>query len=142
MKKDEYYSGPTGMSICLFAFSKGSKFIDTFFTLMPGRRHLPFLQWFHHTTTFLYIWHSYSVGNGALTFAAKLNYSVHAVMYFYLALTGIGSKDLARPFAKYITLLQIAQMVTGMFLMNIVTEKYKEYSLGRAESAPTEKLEK
>lgn len=137
MREEEFYEGPTGMAVGLFAMSKLPEFGDTVFIVLSGRQNLPFLQWFHHVTTFLYAWHAYSVGSSALNFAAALNYSVHTIMYFYFGLTEMGFKSVVRPFARYITLLQIAQMVTGMVLMYIiVNEKYKDYIVGRPDSDP------
>lgn len=137
LNADEYYRGPTGMAVGLFALSKGPEFIDTFFILLSGRRNLPFLQWFHHVTTFLFCWHAYAVGSSALNFAASLNYSVHTVMYFYFGLAEMGFKSLVRPFAMYITLMQIAQMVTGLVLiLIIIQQKYVDYVAGRPETDP------
>lgn len=137
LHEDEYYRGPIGMAVGLFALSKGPEFVDTFFILMSGRRNLPVLQWFHHSTTFLYAWHAYAVGSCALNFAAALNYSVHTIMYFYFALAEMGFKSLVRPFAMYITLMQIIQMVIGMYLSGIIfQQKYEDIKAGRPDSDP------
>ncbi|KPI88669.1 beta-ketoacyl-CoA synthase beta-ketoacyl-coenzyme A [Leptomonas seymouri] len=134
---DEFYSGPIGMAVGLFTMSKLVEYGDSVFILLSGRRSLPVLQWFHHSTTFLYCWHAYAVGSTALNTGAALNYSVHTVMYFYFALAEMGLKSLVRPFAKYITMIQIAQMAVGLFLMCIVAhEKYMDYLVGRPESDP------
>lgn len=45
-----------------------------------------------------------------------MNYTVHTIMYFYFALAEAGYKRLVKPFAMYITLLQIAQMIAGLFI--------------------------
>lgn len=137
LKEEEYYTGPVGMAVGLFALSKGPEFIDTVFILLSGKRNLPFLQWFHHVTTFLFCWHAYAVGSSALNFAAALNYSVHTVMYLYFGLAEAGCKSLVRPFAMYITILQILQMVTGLVLISIIIyEKYLDHLAGRAETDP------
>lgn len=137
LREEEYYKGPVGMAVGLFALSKGPEFIDTVFILLSGRRNLPFLQWFHHVTTFLYCWHAYAIGSSALNFAAALNYSVHTVMYFYFGLAEAGFKGLVRPVAMYITIMQIAQMVTGLVLISIIFyNKVLDYQAGRAETDP------
>ncbi|KPA77241.1 putative mitochondrial beta-ketoacyl-CoA synthase,beta-ketoacyl-coenzyme A [Leptomonas pyrrhocoris] len=134
---EEYYRGPTGMAMGLFALSKGAEFGDTVFLLLSGRRRLPFLQWFHPVTTFLYCWHAYAVGSGVLTVAAALNYSVHTVMYLYFAVAEVGLKSLVRSFAMYITLAQITQMAVGLLLIAFVTyEKYLDYAVGRPDADP------
>ena len=64
----------------------------------------------------LYCWHSYSSRIGTGLWFASMNYSVHAMMYFYFGLTQTGprGKALARRFSMAITTLQLAQMVVGI----------------------------
>ncbi|CCW67906.1 unnamed protein product [Phytomonas sp. Hart1] len=125
---DTFYRGRTGMAIGLFALSKGPEFIDSILLLLSGKPGLSFQQWFHHVTTFLFTWHAYAVGSSALQFAAVLNYTVHTIMYFYFALAEAGLKALVRPFAVYITILQILQMVLGTILaLLLLTYKLQAY---------------
>merc|ERR1711933_392047 len=47
---------------------------------------------------------------------ACMNYSVHSVMYGYFAVMGTKHRRAVAPYAIYITLLQLAQMLVGMFV--------------------------
>ena len=78
-------------------------------TARPRRR-------YHHVSVLLYCWHSYSSRIGTGLWFASMNYSVHAMMYFYFGLTQTGprGKALARRFSMAITSLQLAQMVVGI----------------------------
>ncbi|CCW64239.1 unnamed protein product [Phytomonas sp. EM1] len=137
LDENDFYRGTTGMAIGLFALSKGPEFIDSALLLLSGKRSLSFQQWFHHVTTFLFTWHAYAVGSSALQFAAALNYTVHTIMYFYFALAEAGYKSLVKPFAMYITLLQILQMVLGTILtLLLLTYKLHDYFNNRADKEP------
>ena len=74
------------------------------------------LQWWHHATVLLYCWHSYVSRIATGMWFATMNYAVHSVMYGYFAATGYSPKlrRAVRPFAIYITLAQLAQMVVGI----------------------------
>ncbi|KAG5505113.1 hypothetical protein JIQ42_04300 [Leishmania sp. Namibia] len=117
---DEFYTTKVGFAIGMFAISKVPEFIDTVFLLTKGVK-LSFLSWFHHVTTFLFAWHSYQKGTSIFICAAAMNYFVHSIMYLYFFLSEVGYKDLVKPYAMYITLLQIAQMVGGLFVSGYVT---------------------
>ncbi|EPY23322.1 fatty acid elongase [Strigomonas culicis] len=112
---EEFYTTKTGFAVGLFAISKLPEFGDTFFLLMTGKKSLPFLQWFHHVTTYLFAWMSYQMGSSIFIYAAAMNYFVHTIMYFYFALAEAGLKNVVKPFGIYITALQITQMVGGLF---------------------------
>ena len=64
----------------------------------------------------LYCWHAYSVRIGTGLWFASMNYSVHALMYFYFGVTQTGpaGRKLARKFSMLITSLQLMQMVMGI----------------------------
>merc|ERR1712190_409606 len=47
---------------------------------------------------------------------AAMNYSVHAVMYGYFAITATKYRKLVTPFAIFITLAQLMQMLVGMYV--------------------------
>lgn len=129
----EYYFGRVGLALGLYCLSKGPELMDTVFLLLSGKKTLPFLQWFHHVTTFLFCWHAYAVGSSALQFAAALNYSVHTVMYFYFFLAESGFKNLVKPFGFLITLVQIAQMFVGTGLIGAIIN----FKIGDAQSGVT-----
>lgn len=112
--EDEFYTTKVGFAMGMFAISKVPEFIDTVFLLMRGVN-LSFLSWFHHVTTYLFVWYSYQQGTSIFICAAAMNYFVHSIMYFYFFLSEAGFKSLVKPFAMYITLLQITQMVVGLY---------------------------
>merc|ERR1711974_101273 len=74
------------------------------------------LQWWHHSTVLLYCWHSYSVRIATGAWFACMNYSVHSVMYGYFAVMGTQYRKAVSRYAIYITLLQLVQMLVGMFV--------------------------
>ncbi|GET87090.1 fatty acid elongase, putative [Leishmania tarentolae] len=124
--EDEFYTTKVGFAIGMFAISKVPEFIDTVFLLMSGVK-LGFLSWFHHVTTYLFAWYSYQQGTSIFICAAAMNYFVHSIMYMYFALSEAGFKKLVKPFAMYITLLQITQMVGGLFVSGyVLTQKLTE----------------
>nr|CCC49088.1 putative long chain fatty acyl elongase [Trypanosoma vivax Y486] len=108
----EFYTTNVGFWMGLFALSKIPELIDTVFLVLLGKD-LPFLHWYHHVTVLLFSWHAYCVGSSVYIWVAAMNYSVHSVMYFYFALAALGYRRIVRPFAPYITVIQILQMVVG-----------------------------
>merc|ERR1712039_542939 len=81
------------------------------------------LQWWHHSTVLLYCWHSYSVRIATGAWFASMNYTVHSIMYGYFAIMGTRYRKAVPRYAIYITLLQLVQMLVGMF----VTVKAVQY---------------
>ncbi|KPI88672.1 putative fatty acid elongase [Leptomonas seymouri] len=128
-REDQFYTTKVGFAIGMFAVSKVPEFMDTVFLLMRGVR-LSFLSWFHHVTTFLFAWYSYQRGTSIFICAAAMNYFVHSIMYMYFALSEAGFKNLVKPFAMYITLLQIAQMMAGLFVTGYVV--YQHVAFGES----------
>merc|ERR1712232_171028 len=74
------------------------------------------MGWWHHSTVLLYCWHSYSVRIATGAWFACMNYSVHSIMYGYFAIMGTRCRKLVTPYAIYIALLQLVQMLVGMFV--------------------------
>ncbi|CAD2219298.1 fatty acid elongase [Angomonas deanei] len=112
-RPEQFYTTPIGTALGLFTMSKVPEFGDTVFLLLFGKK-LPFLQYFHHTTMFLFVWHAYEQGSSIFITAAALNYFVHTIMYFYFAMDSAGLKNLVKPFGMYITMLQLIQMMGVM----------------------------
>merc|ERR1712151_1491633 len=110
-----YATGPSGLFVALFIFSKLAELMDTALLLLAGKPVIA-LQWWHHSTVLLYCWHSYSVRIATGAWFACMNYSVHSVMYGYFAVMGTKHRRAVAPYAIYITLLQLAQMLVGMFV--------------------------
>lgn len=132
-REEEFYTTHVGFAMGMMSISKFPEFGDTVFLLLQGKRTLPLLQWFHHSTVFLYAWHAYAEGSSIYICFAAMNYFVHAIMYFYFAMAEAGYKNLVKPFAMYITLLQIVQMVGGLFFTGFVM---REKFMNGADSCP------
>ena len=107
----------TGFWVQLFIFSKPFELIDTYF-IVVRKKPLIFLHWYHHVTVLLYCWHSYSTEASTGIFFVAMNYSVHAIMYFYYYLQA--TQGFMKRFKKgfippiMITFMQISQMVVGV----------------------------
>merc|ERR1712066_508500 len=96
-------------------YSKLAELIDTVLLLL-AKKPVIALQWWHHSTVLLYCWHSYSVCIATGIWFAAMNYSVHAVMYGYFAITATKYRKVLTPFAIFITLAQLMQMLVGMYV--------------------------
>jgi len=110
-----YGFGMSGFFTALFIYSKFFELLDTTWLLL--RKHdVIVLHWYHHFTVLLYCWHSYSVRIGTGLWFAAMNYSVHTVMYFYYGLSEFKptGRNIARKFARFVTLVQLSQMVVGI----------------------------
>merc|ERR1712207_92498 len=110
-----YASGWSGLFVALFIYSKIAELVDTVLLLLAGKPVIA-LQWWHHSTVLLYCWHSYSVRIATGAWFACMNYSVHSIMYGYFAIMGTRYRKAVARFAIYITLLQLVQMLVGMFM--------------------------
>eukprot|EP00522_Entomoneis_paludosa_P009680 CAMPEP_0172448440 /NCGR_PEP_ID=MMETSP1065-20121228/7464_1 /TAXON_ID=265537 /ORGANISM="Amphiprora paludosa, Strain CCMP125" /LENGTH=296 /DNA_ID=CAMNT_0013199941 /DNA_START=24 /DNA_END=914 /DNA_ORIENTATION=+ len=107
-----YGSGSTGLWVQMFILSKFPELIDTFFIVIHKKK-LIFLHWYHHVTVLLYCWHSYVTKSPPGIFFVVMNYTVHAMMYFYYFLMAAKLKPKWLQ-AAYITAAQISQMVVGV----------------------------
>ena len=98
----------------LFVWSKLPELLDTVF-LALRKREIMLLHWYHHVTVLLYVWWSahHNVGATGAIFCA-MNLVVHAIMYGYYALGSMGYRP---PFPIAITILQIAQMIAGTYVV-------------------------
>lgn len=137
-------AGPSALWTCLFIFSKVPELGDTLFVVL-NKKPLMFLHWYHHVTVLLYCWHSYSTRASVGLSFASMNFTVHAFMYTYYAIQNYTSlrlskaKKITDPKAKaaalkgptvmknflttvapFITIMQISQMVVGVFVMATV----------------------
>ena len=74
-------------------------------------------------TVLLFCWHSYAHENPSGLFFCVMNYFVHAIMYFYYFLMAIKRKP---RFFKgvYVTVLQISQMVVGIYICALSYQAY------------------
>jgi len=110
-----YGMGLSGTFILLFVLSKLAELVDTVLLLLSGKPVI-LLHWWHHTTVMLYCWHSYSTRISTGIWFAAMNYFVHSIMYGYFAATQTSIRKKVFPYAMYITLLQIVQMLVGMWI--------------------------
>jgi elongation of very long chain fatty acids protein 6 len=110
-----YGGGINGLFVMLFVYSKLPELVDTVLLALGGKPVIA-LQWWHHTTVLLYSWHSYSTRIATGAWFACMNYSVHSIMYGYFAVTATKHRRLVVPYAMYITLLQLLQMLVGIFV--------------------------
>jgi elongation of very long chain fatty acids protein 6 len=106
----------------LFVYSKIPELVDTFF-IVARKRPLIFLHWYHHVTVLLYCWHSYAVEAPQSLYFIAMNYSVHAIMYGYYALSSMKIKPTWLP-PVMITSSQIMQMVVGLFVQCNASYQY------------------
>lgn len=106
-----YGHGAAGLWTLLFIYSKYFELLDTAFIILRKRR-LSFLHWYHHATVLLYTWDGYTKEQPAGIYFVAMNYSVHAVMYFYYYLAA----ELKRPLSWgiFVTIAQISQMFVGV----------------------------
>lgn len=103
--------GGVGLFMSLFMLSKFPELLDTAF-LVYMRKHVDFLHWYHHITVLLYSWFAYANATPSAVFFGTMNYTVHAVMYFYFGASQYTKalRFLRRP----ITALQLTQMALGV----------------------------
>lgn len=107
-------AGASGLWTTLFVLSKIPELGDTVFIVLR-RRPVIFLHWYHHVSVLLYCWHSYATHAANGGYFIGMNYSVHAVMYFYYFLMAINRKPTwINPI--FITIFQLSQMVVGIFV--------------------------
>jgi elongation of very long chain fatty acids protein 6 len=128
-----YGSGAAGFAVQMFCLSKIPELIDTVFIVLR-KKPLIFLHWYHHVTVLAFCWNSYVTESGAGHYFASMNYTVHAVMYFYYYLQAI--KAVPKNFPSWIiTILQISQMIAGT---GIVCASIYYYRYGGKKYAPGE----
>lgn len=110
-----YGPGSCGLASQLFVLSKIPELIDTVF-IVVHKKPLIFLHWYHHITVLLFCWHSYVTETAYGIFFIAMNYTVHAIMYGYYALSAM--KKLPKSYPSHlITTIQIAQMFGGTFIV-------------------------
>ncbi len=100
-------------------WSKFFELVDTVF-LVLRKRDVIFLHWYHHVTVLLYCWHGLANRVANVFWFSTMNYSVHAIMYSYYFFMGFDmTRRIVRPFALFITSLQILQMVGGLIILAV-----------------------
>lgn len=110
-----YGNGAAGLATQLFIISKIPELVDTVFIVLR-KKPLIFLHWYHHVTVLLYCWNAYVTESSAGLYFVAMNYTVHAVMYFYYYLQAI--RCMPKWFPSWIiTIMQISQMIIGTFIV-------------------------
>ena len=97
----------------LFVFSKYVELFDTIF-LVFGKKHVSFLHWFHHSTVVLLSIHALAYYSPAALLMSGMNALVHTIMYTYYWISGV--KGTPPRWGKWVTKLQLCQMVVGVVL--------------------------
>ena len=104
-------SGPCGVWVMFFIFSKLPELVDTLFIVLR-RKQLIFLHWYHHITVLLFCWSAYSTNAASGLYFVGMNYTVHAMMYGYYCLQALEMVPKWFP-TILITSSQIIQMLIG-----------------------------
>lgn len=121
-----YADGATGLWAFLFTFSKCIELIDTVFVVLR-KKPLIFLHWYHHVSVLLCAWFGHASESPALYYMS-MNYSIHAIMYFYFFAVAIGIvPKWFNP--NCITVLQISQMFVGTWVVGM-SAYYKFFAPG------------
>eukprot|EP00494_Astrolonche_serrata_P024322 UN24580 len=121
--------GVGGFWVMLFVYSKCFELIDTFF-LLVGKKEVILLHWYHHVSVLMFCWYAYALRSSIGLYFCVVNYFVHSIMYGYYAMSTIGpyTRKIVRPYAFYITLIQLSQMVFGLAIVaSNVYYKYHRY---------------
>jgi elongation of very long chain fatty acids protein 6 len=106
-----WYKGHAGCWALLMMVSKFPELIDTIFVVLR-KKDLIFLHWYHHVTVLLFCWQSFIAQPKSGIYFVAMNYSVHAVMYFYYFLQACKIRA-PKWVPPAITSMQITQMVIG-----------------------------
>jgi len=112
------------LALFLFAFSKIPELGDTAFLILKGKG-VRFLQWYHHSTVMLFCWLAIATEYTPGIWFAATNYAVHAVMYMYFFLMAFDTfKAVVKAIAPLVTVIQIAQMIFGLFINGYAVWSY------------------
>jgi len=106
-----YGNGPCGLWVLLFIYSKYAELLDTAFLVLRKKK-VSFLHWYHHCSVLMYCWHASGWETPTGIYFVAMNYSVHAIMYFYYFLAGVCKRP--PKWAFFVTVLQLSQMAVGI----------------------------
>ena len=121
------HNGRAGLWMFLFVISKAPELVDTYFIILRKQK-LIFLHWYHHITVFIYCWYHYTKQIYMAQWFCTMNYGVHAVMYLYYAVRAPGYYRPPVWVNKFITMLQLGQMVLGVTVNSFVYYKMTDPS--------------
>ena len=105
-----YISRPESFWLIVFGTSKAFELIESFYFIVE-KKPIPFIHWYHHIMTYIFTINSLYLKDTSILYYAWMNYTVHAIMYFYYSLASLTN---SRPaWAPIVTVLQILQMFVG-----------------------------
>ena len=110
---DSFY-GVAGFWSYLFTLSKLAELFDTFFIVMRKQK-LIFLHYYHHASILVFCFSAYSEAASTGRWFGAMNYLIHSLMYTYYALRAM-RVTMPKKFSLFITSLQIALMIFGIFI--------------------------
>ena len=111
-----YGYGSVGLWCVLFVLSKYAELVDTLF-LVLRKKPVPFLHWYHHASVLLLSIGTMMVYGPSGIIMIAMNYFVHSIMYTYYAIAAVRKPP---SWGKYVTVLQIAQMVGGLAMLGLI----------------------
>lgn len=123
-RDDIYRRGVVGLLNQAFYISKYFELFDTVLLVLQKKRVI-FLHWFHHVTVLLYCAHAWSSPAPGGVWFATINLTVHTIMYAYYFLASIRLHHVIAPYAWFITVLQILQMIMGTFIAVYTSYKFQ-----------------
>nr|WPC85592.1 elongation of very long chain fatty acids protein 3/6 [Hediste diversicolor] len=106
-----YFNSPTAFWAFMFTISKVYELGDTMFIVLR-KQQLIFLHWYHHISTLIYVWYSYTDHLGPGRWFMVMNYVVHSFMYTYYAFRAMRF-CVPKWVSVCITTMQITQMILG-----------------------------
>lgn len=124
--------GAPALWASLFTWSKLLELVDTALLVLK-KRPVIVLHWFHHASVIAFAWAAWAYETPAALWYGAMNYSVHALMYSYFALTATARcRAPVLRFAPYITTLQISQFAFGTVVNGFAAVAYSMPSVGCA----------
>ena len=128
--------GAPALWASLFTWSKLLELFDTLLLVLK-KRPVRTLHWFHHASVIGFAWAAWAYETPAALWYGAMNYSVHAVMYTYFALTSVGAcRATVLKAAPAITALQISQFVWGTVVNGYAAVAYASPEVGCAIQPP------
>ena len=124
--------GPPAVWAAAFTWSKLFELFDTALLILKKRPVIT-LHWFHHASVIGFAWAAWIYETPAALWYGAMNYSVHAIMYTYFALTAVAQwRARVLRIAPVITALQISQFAWGTVINAIAAVAYAKPEIGCA----------
>jgi len=124
--------GPPALWAAAFTWSKLFELFDTALLILK-KRPVRTLHWFHHASVIGFAWAAWAYETPAALWYGAMNYSVHAIMYTYFALTSVERwRAIVMRVAPAITSLQISQFAFGTVVNGFAAGAYLTPGVGCA----------